>query len=319
MKFTKVFYATDVHGSETCFRKFLGAAQAYKAEVLVLGGDLTGKFVYPIVKMDDGSAKANYLGKDEILKTPEEIKRWEQLVTDSGYYFYHCDKPEFEELKASKEKLDRVFLKVMQERLIHWAKYADEFLPPNVSVYVTGGNDDFQEVMDAFPETGRVKNCDDKVVKIDDLHEMASAGWSNMTPWKCPRDITEEEFEKRIEKLLGSVTDMANCVFNFHTPPIDCNLDTVQKLDDSVYPPRPVMNKGQPVMVGAGSKSVRAAIEKYQPLVDLCGHIHESRGVAKIKKTTIINPGSEYTEGILRGAIVNIGDKKIVSWQLTSG
>ncbi|MFI5449071.1 MAG: metallophosphoesterase [Candidatus Bathyarchaeia archaeon] len=319
MKFTKVFYATDVHGSEVCFRKFLGATQAYNAEVLILGGDLTGKFVYPIVDMNDGSAKVSYLGKEEVLTTPEAITKWEQLITDSGYYYYHCNKAEYEELQSSKDKLDKVFLKVMQDRLIKWAKYADEILPPKVSLYVTGGNDDFQEIMDAFPETGRVKNCDNKVVKIDDLHEMASAGWSNMTPWKCPRDITEEELEKHVEKLMESVTDRANCVFNFHCPPIDCGLDTVQKLDASVDPPRPVMDHGQPVMVGAGSKSVRAAIEKYQPLVDLCGHIHESRGVCKIKKTLVVNPGSEYTEGILRGVIVNLGDKKVVSWQLISG
>jgi len=319
LKFTRVFYATDVHGSETCFRKFLSGAISYKAEVLVLGGDLTGKFVYPVVDMPDGSAKANYLGKDELLKTPEDVKRWEQLITDSGYYFYHCDQAESDELKNSKEKLDKVFLKVMQDRLIHWVTYADKVLPESVTVYITGGNDDYQEVMDAFPQSRRVVNCDNKVVKIDELHEMASAAWSNMTPWKCPRDIPEEELEVHIEKMMEAVNDRSNCVFNFHCPPIDCNLDTVQKLDDSVYPPKPVMNKGQPVMIGAGSKAVRTAVEKYQPLVDLCGHIHESRGVCKIKKTLVINPGSEYTEGILRGVIVNLGDKKVLSWQLTSG
>lgn len=55
------------------------------------------------------------------------------------------------------------------------------------------------------------------------------------------------------------------------------------------------------------------------PLVDLCGHIHESRGACKIKKTLVVNPESEYTEGILRGVIVNLADKKVASWQMTSG
>jgi Icc-related predicted phosphoesterase len=78
------------------------------------------------------------------------------------------------------------------------------------------------------------------------------------------------------------------------------------------------MNAGEPVRFGAGSSSVRSAIEQHQPLVDLCGHIHESRGVCKINKSLIINPGSEYTEGILNGALVNLSDKKVLSWQLTS-
>mgnify|MGYP001072877280 CR=1 FL=1 len=319
MKFTRLFFATDVHGSETCFRKFLAAAQAYKSEVLVLGGDITGKFAYPIVDLENGTSRTSYLGKEELLKTPEEVKRYEQLITDSGYYYYHCSESQLEELKASKDKLDQLFLKLMKERLIRWVEYADRVLPNTITVYITGGNDDYQEVMDALPEMKHVKNCDNEVVKIDAIHEMASAGWSNPTPWKCPRDISDQELGERIERLLKSVSDPANCVFNFHTPPLNCGLDTVQKLDESVYPPKPVFDKGQPVLIGAGSESVHLAIEKHQPLIDLCGHIHESRGVCKIKRTLVINPGSEYTEGILRGAIVNLGDKKVVSWQLTSG
>jgi len=73
------------------------------------------------------------------------------------------------------------------------------------------------------------------------------------------------------------------------------------------------------VMHGAGSKSVRRAIEKYQPLLGLHGHIHESQSVAKIGKTTCINPGSEYGEGVLRGCIVILGDGKIEGYQMTRG
>jgi hypothetical protein len=44
---TTLFFATDLHGSETCFRKFVAAARFYGADLLVLGGDLTGKLVVP--------------------------------------------------------------------------------------------------------------------------------------------------------------------------------------------------------------------------------------------------------------------------------
>jgi Icc-related predicted phosphoesterase len=90
-------------------------------------------------------------------------------------------------------------------------------------------------------------------------------------------------------------------------------------LDTSTDPPTVIMEAGNPVLFGAGSTSVRAAINKYQPVLALHGHIHESRGIARLGKTVCINPGSEYGEGILHGVIVNILDGKIGGYQLTSG
>ncbi len=318
-KFTKIFFATDLHGSGKCYDKILSAAKFYKGDVLVLGGDMTGKMLVPIVDYGDGTFKADYMG-GKTLHSPDEVKSLEKEITDSGYYPYRCGKAEMDELNASKEKVDKVFMTQMKDTLTKWVDRAEPFLSElGVTCYLTGGNDDYQEIVDAVRDTPHVKNADHKVLKIDELHEMVNLGWSNPTPWKCPRDHTEEELDAMTEKLVSSVSDKENCVFNIHVPPIDCGLDTVPKLDDSVYPPKPVINKGQAVMIGAGSTAIRRAIEKYQPLVDLCGHIHESRGTTKIGKTLVINPGSEYPEGVLRGAIINIGDKKVLSSQLTSG
>jgi len=297
----------------------LSAAKFYKVDVLVLGGDMTGKMLVPIVDYGNGTFKADYIG-EKTLHSPDEVKSLEREITDSGYYPYPCSKAEMDELNASKEKVDKVFMSVMKDTLLKWVDRAEPFLSElGVTCYLTGGNDDYQEIVDAVQDTPHVKNADHKVLKIDELHEMVNLGWSNPTPWKCPRDHTEEELETMMEKLVSSVSDKENCVFNVHVPPINCGLDTVPKLDDSVYPPKPVIDKGQAVMIGAGSTSIRRAIEKYQPLVDLCGHIHESRGTTRIGRTLVLNPGSEYPEGTLRGAIVNIGDKKILSFQLTSG
>ncbi len=318
-KFTKIFFATDLHGSGKCYEKILSAAKFYKVDVLVLGGDMTGKMLVPIVDYGNGTFKADYIG-EKTLHSPDEVKSLEREITDSGYYPYPCSKAEMDELNASKEKVDKVFMSVMKDTLLKWVDHAEPFLSElGVTCYLTGGNDDYQEIVDAVQDTPHVKNADHKVLKIDELHEMVNLGWSNPTPWKCPRDHTEEELETMMEKLVSSVSDKENCVFNVHVPPINCGLDTVPKLDDSVYPPKPVIDKGQAVMIGAGSTSIRRAIEKYQPLVDLCGHIHESRGTTRIGRTLVLNPGSEYPEGTLRGAIVNIADKKVLSFQLTSG
>jgi Icc-related predicted phosphoesterase len=318
-KFTKIFFATDLHGSGRCYEKLLSAAKFYKVDVLVLGGDLTGKMLVPIVELGDGTFKADYLG-GKTVRGPDEVKSLAKEISDSGYYPYQCSKTEMDDLNASKEKVDNVFMTLMKETLTKWVERAEPFLAElGVTCYLTGGNDDHQEIVDAVRDTPHVKNADNQVIKIDQLHEMVNLGWSNYTPWKCPRDHTEEDLEAAIEKLMSTVTDKENCVFNLHTPPNDCGLDTCPKLDASVYPPKPVFLMGQAVMIGAGSTAVRRAIEKYQPLLHLCGHIHESRGTTRIGKTLIINPGSEYPEGVLKGAIVNVGDKKVVSWQLTSG
>lgn len=318
--FTRIFFATDVHGSERCFRKFLSAAKVYKADLLILGGDITGKIVIPIVAMDNGTFRADYLERQEIATTPEELKRLEQLIADSGYYYFHRSESEMNELRNSKEKLDQLFLKVMKETLNRWVQYAEQVLQATGTVcYMTGGNDDLQEVLDEVRDTEHVKNIDGKVIRLDQFHEMASLGWSNPTPWKCPRECNEEELEERIEKLVANLQNPDNCIFNFHSPPINCGLDTVSKLDDSVYPPKIVIEAGRPVMVGAGSEAVRHAVEKYHPLLDLCGHVHESRGIRRMGKTLVVNPGSEYSEGVLRGAIINLAENKVLSWQLTSG
>jgi Icc-related predicted phosphoesterase len=318
-KFTKIFFATDLHGSARCYDKLLSAAKFYKADILVLGGDLTGKMLVPIVDQADGTFKADYIG-GRTVRAGEELKSLEREITDSGYYVYHCDKVEMEELSASREKVDKLFMATMKDTLIEWADRAESFLSGlGVTCYLTGGNDDYQEIIDAVRDTPHVKNADNKVLKIDELHDMVNLGWSNPTPWNCPRDHSEEDLEAATDKLLSSVADIQNCVFNIHVPPIDCGLDTVPKLDASVYPPKPVFDKGQAVMIGAGSGSIRREVEKHQPLVHLCGHVHESRGTTRIGRTLIVNPGSDYLEGMLRGAIVNIGDKKVVSFQLTSG
>jgi Icc-related predicted phosphoesterase len=164
-----------------------------------------------------------------------------------------------------------------------------------------------------------VKNPDNKVVHIDDIHEMASLGWGNPTPWKTPRECSDDEIGERVDKLIANINDMKNAVFNFHIPPKDSELDDAPQLDTSIYPPRPIYKAGQILTYGAGSQSIRNAIEKHQPLLGLHGHIHESKGARKIGRTLCVNPGSEYGESILRGAIVDIGDNKLANYQFVSG
>jgi Icc-related predicted phosphoesterase len=157
------------------------------------------------------------------------------------------------------------------------------------------------------------------MVHVDEDHTMISVGISTPTPWKTPREVPEEELGAMIDKMAALVPDMSKAIFNFHDPPKDSTLDTCPMLDWDKDPPEQIISGGQPVMHGAGSRAVRDAIEKFKPMLGLHGHIHESQSVAKIGRTTIINPGSEYAEGILRGCLVNFADGEVIGYQMTSG
>ncbi len=148
---------------------------------------------------------------------------------------------------------------------------------------------------------------------------MASVGFSNPTPWKTPREIPDEKLGGIIEEMCSKVTDFGHCIFNFHVPPLNSTLNSCPKLDWNTDPPTPIVQGGQIVFAGAGSQAVRDAIEKHQPMLGLHGHIHESQGMIKIGRTTCINPGSEYGEGILRGCLVTFADGTIEGFQMTSG
>jgi len=316
---TRILFATDIHGSESTFRKFVNGAKFYQADVLVLGGDITGKMIVPIVKQNDGSYIALFAGQQRKATTPDEVKALESTIRKSGAYAAFVDQSEYESLQSDPKKQDDLFRSLMKQTLLNWVELIDERLKgTEVVCYVTGGNDDHQEAIDLIKDTEHVRNPEQRVVCVDGIHEMASLGWSNSTPWKTPRECSEQDLATRIESIVSQVKDMDNAIFNFHVPPVDSQLDSCMQLDDSVYPPKPILAGGQPVIFGAGSKSVRDAITKYQPLVSLHGHIHESRAATKIGRTLCLNPGSDYGETILRAAVVNLSYKKVKS-QFVSG
>jgi Icc-related predicted phosphoesterase len=83
---------------------------------------------------------------------------------------------------------------------------------------------------------------------------------------------------------------------------------------------KPVVKGGAVLMESVGSEAVRRVIERHQPMLSLHGHIHESRGAIKIGRTLCVNPGSEYADGTLVGALIELNARKgIKSYQLTSG
>lgn len=319
-KFRRIFFATDLHSSEIVFKRFLGAAKFYQADALIMGGDVTGKNVVPLVKGEDGKYHFNVQGQEFRAIAESQLPEYESRIMNSGIYLYRVNESEYESVRSDPEKISAIFEKLMFERLSSWASLAKKHLEPlGVKCYWTGGNDDQQKILDSIEENEYFRNAEEKVIMLDDDHEMMSLGWSNPTPWKTPRECSEEELEAKLKPLTSQVTNPASCVFNVHPPPFDSSLDIAAKLDTSFDPPKPFTEGGQPIMIPVGSTAVRKAIEEVQPLLMLCGHIHETKNASKIKRTSCINPGSEYQSGVLRGVIVNLQRDKVLSYQFTSG
>ena len=87
----RLFFATDIHGSETCWRKFLNSGKHYEADVVVLGGDMTGKALVPIVHDGGGSWHATLLENREKLEGEEAVAAFEDAVIRRGYYPFRTE------------------------------------------------------------------------------------------------------------------------------------------------------------------------------------------------------------------------------------
>lgn len=319
---TRLFFATDLHGSERTFRKFINAGKFYEVNVLVMGGDIQGKLMIPIIKEPNGHHRATVQGRVEHLSTGEELKALTGKLDILGFYYKVMEEDEFRSLQSAPDSVHALFNELAKQKLVNWVTLAEERLNgTGIKCFVTGGNDDEWEVLDVMKRADAKSffACENEIVQVDDDHTMISVGISTPTPWKTPREVSEEELGRLIDEMAAKVPDMQKAIFNFHDPPKDSTLDTCPMLDWDKDPPEQIVRGGQPVMHGAGSVAVRNAIEKYKPMLGLHGHIHESQSVVKIGRTTCINPGSEYAEGILRGCIVNFVNGEVQGYQMTSG
>ncbi len=312
----RIFFTTDVHGSDRCFRKFLNASKVYKADSLILGGDITGKVLIPIVERPDGNFEVALFGKQEVIRK-EKVQEVRKALQDAGQYSFETTMAELAEIKADKAREERVFNEAMVLVLNSWAELAQERLKgTNVKCYISPGNDDKFEIDSALINSDPLVNPEDRVVELDGGYEMITLGYANPTPWKSPREVSEEKLGEMIESLASQVKRPEAAVYNLHVPPIDTELDKAPAVShDFNY-----VKEGLGIkFIHAGSSAVRTSIEKHAPLLGLHGHIHESKGFVRLGRTLCLNPGSEYSDGILRGVLANLVDGKVHDFMLTSG
>jgi len=317
MAIYRLLFSTDLHGSSLVYRKFLKSLLTYKAHIGIIGGDLTGKMLIPIIEMEDHSYQAIVLGNLRRARNKEELQGIINDVESLGFYYEIMTKSEYEELSSNNELLNQLFRDKITERIRKWVAITEDFVKTHkIPIYLMPGNDDIIEVDEILAQSEYVENPNEKVIQITDEHEMVASAYSNLTPWKCPRDLEEEKLEEILERVMNGVKNTKNLIFVSHVPPYNTNIDLAPALTQDL---KYVTKGGTIVMTHVGSVAVRKIIEKYQPLMGLHGHIHESRGFDRIGRTMVFNPGSEYGEGILHGALVAIERDKVKGHILITG
>ncbi len=311
----KLFFATDVHGSEICWKKFIGAAKFYEANVVILGGDMTGKAIVPIIAQGGGKYKVTLLDQESILDGQEEVATMVAMIQNRGYYPYVTDPDEVAQISATPGRSDELFLQEALKTVARWMEYADARLQGSgIRAFVCPGNDDMFEIDDVLKQSKCVELVEGKIIQLDEHHEMINAGWSTPTPWHTHREESEEQLKHRIQVMIDQLKDVKNSVFNLHDPPYGSGLDDAPELTADMRPAYAGRS-----LVPVGSKAVLELIEKYGPMLGLFGHVHEGKGTRKYRNTLCINPGSMYEQGMLHGAVVELKPNKVGNYVLTTG
>jgi Icc-related predicted phosphoesterase len=259
---------------------------------------------------------ANVFG-DESSFGKDKLEETRKTLQDAGQYSFVTTSSDLAEIRADKAKEERVFNDAMISLLDAWINLVQERLKgTGVICYLSPGNDDKFEIDTLLTDKGQLVNPEGKVVDLDGTHEMITLGFANPTPWKSPREVSEEKLGEMIESMAAGVRRPDTAVYNLHVPPIDTELDRAPAVShDFNY-----VKEGLGIkFIHAGSGAVRRSIETHAPLIGLHGHIHESKGFARLGRTLCLNPGSEYADGMLRGALANLSDGKVHDFLLTSG
>lgn len=311
----RLYYAGDIHGSDVLWKKFINAAGHYGADALVMGGDITGKGLIPIID-DNGHYTAEVRGERRVARTSEELRELENAISMNGMYPVPFTSAEYERLRTHEQRVSELFNSVILRTLRRWIELADERLADSdVRAYVIPGNDDPWSVDEVLATGSRVIACDDTVTDVNG-HEMLSLGYSNITPWKTPRELDEENLYRRLRRLADQLQSARSAIMNLHVPPQNSGLDTAFEVgEDLSY----VTKGGQPHEVSIGSAAVRQIIEEVQPAVSLHGHVHESKGITRIGRTWAVNPGSDYPSGNLEGAVVELAGDEVTRRLLVRG
>ena len=302
-----IFYVADIHGSDLCFRKWLNAAGFYGADVLVIGGDLTGKVLLPIYPVPGAVERwtATWRDRRHVLETRQEVAALVETASKTGAYGFVTTPDEVAEIQGSLERERQVFTRLKVAALEGWMRLADERLAGRpVRAFVMPGNDDPPEIDAVLGDARCIEDVQGRAVELAPGIAMGSRGESTPTPWRTPRELSEEALGARVRDVASALPASGVTIWNMHMPPADTGIDGAPVLDADLHVRYD--GSGEPMMAPVGSTAIRALIEECQPTIALHGHIHEGRGRYRLGDTRGFNPGSQYQDGVLQGVLLRV-------------
>ncbi len=318
---TKFFFVADLHGSSVASIKAINAASFYGVKNIIIGGDLTGKQLVPIVDMEDGTYAMELFGEKKRIKKAE-VEDVEKEIRSSGFYYSVMSYDEYLSVGKSRRSIDEKFIEAMLLSLDEFFTKARERLAKSgAKLYIIPGNDDYKEVAEHVKANadGTIVPFDEKIVDIDG-YSLLGYGYSNPTPWHTPREKEEKEIYADLRRMARGI-DASSSIYAIHVPPYDTKIDQAPKLTKDL---KPITAGGYVNTQPVGSVSVRRIIEEYPPIVGLHGHVHESGGIDYVQcksgsSVPVLNPGSDYNAGILRGIIVELEGGSMKRYTFTKG
>ncbi len=191
----KILFTSDVHGSETAFRKFLNAGVIHEVDALIIGGDLAGKRLVPIIE----EGNTYYMNGKEY--NSSALNRLLEEFRREGTYYVFLTKGEYSDVIEDKNKQDKIFDGVMAETLRRWISIAEEKIRGKIPIYVNLGNDDPNFLFDVIEGSDVMRKSEGNIVVLGD-HEMISFGYVNPTPWKTPREMIEDEMYESLAREI---------------------------------------------------------------------------------------------------------------------
>ena len=189
MSFT-VYYASDIHGADRLWRKFINAGKFYDADVLVMGGDITGKAVVPIIRAN-GSLRVPELIGDRVAPA-EELESLETQIRNRGFYPYVTTEDELAATHGDPQAVTDLFGRAMAQSVRAWLTLAEERLAgTGIRLFMMLGNDDEPALQEVLAESPLHVDCEDETVELAESIQMSRAGSPTRrrgTPRaRCPR------------------------------------------------------------------------------------------------------------------------------------
>lgn len=146
----------------------------------------------------------------------------------------------------------------------------EEIDPIDIPIFYIPGNMDSKKSGDI--EFSNISPLHGRMKLFSGIY-FVGLGGSNKTPFKTPFTLSEQQLASILDQAFTDVPKGKPLFVISHVPPLNSEAD---KLHNDKH---------------VGSSAVREFIEKNNPLVILCGHIHESKSISKINSTLCVNPG----------------------------